>query len=221
MPQELYELFQPEQSFLSRADLRILTTDGNRQALALHRNEKADLIIAYLDSRQMSGEDLCSQIRNDEALRGVSILLICRGQESEIERCLNCNANAYLTMPVIPALLLQEAHQLLTIAPRISCRIPVKIRLECEMQGIRALGTIENISTSGLFFRTAADLPDGATVHCSFSVEGSRQVTVSGEVERIIAGKPQSGYGLSFFDISTEAASVIGRLSSNDKTASD
>jgi uncharacterized protein (TIGR02266 family) len=221
MPQEIYELFRSEQSFLSRADMRILPAATNGLALAMHRAEMADLIIAYLDTGEMSGEELCRQIRDDAVMRSVSILLICGAPESEIERCINCNANAYVSMPIISAVLLQEAHRLLNIAPRRTCRIPVKIRLECETRGKRFTGMIENISTSGLFFRTSAELPEGATVHCTFAAAGSRQLTISGEVARSMNDEPQAGYGMSFFDISTEAASAIGRLSDREKAGSD
>ncbi|MDP2156462.1 MAG: response regulator [Nitrospirota bacterium] len=216
MPQNIYELFQPEQSFLSRADVSIRTADTNLQALALHRAEMADLIIAYLDTEEMSGDELCRQIREDAGLRGVSLLLVCGTEESAIGRCVDCNANAYVTMPIIPAVLLQEAHRLLNIAPRKTCRVPVKIRLECETRGRRFIGTIENISIAGLFFRSDSEMPEGSTVHCTFAVPGGRQVTVPGEVVRILPDEPQAGYGVSFFDISTEAVSAIGRITGTE-----
>jgi uncharacterized protein (TIGR02266 family) len=221
MPQDIYELLRPEQSFLSRADMRIRPAGSNSQALALHRAEIVDLIIAYLDTGEMSGGELCGQIREDTGLRGVSLLLICGAQESEIEHCVNCNANAYVTMPITSAVLLQEAHRLLNIAPRKTCRVPVKIRLECQTRGKRFTGMIENISTAGLFFRSSAVLPEGATVHCTFAVPGGRQVTVPGEVVRILSDELQAGYGVSFFDISTEAVSAIERLSGGEKACSD
>jgi uncharacterized protein (TIGR02266 family) len=55
MPQNIYELFRPEQSFLCRADVSIRTTATNGEALALHRAEMADLIIAYLETVELSG----------------------------------------------------------------------------------------------------------------------------------------------------------------------
>ena len=218
---DVYELLIPEQSFLGRSDVRIRTADFNSHAIALHRAEKTDLIIAYLDTEEMSGEELCRQIREDSVTRGISILLICGAQEAEINRCISCNANAYITMPIAPAVLLQEAHRLLNIAPRKTCRVPVKIRLECETRGKRFTGTIENISTAGLFFRSSAILPEGATVHCTFAIAGSRQLTVPGEVVRILPDEPEAGYGVSFFDVSTEAVSAIGRVSGNEKACND
>ncbi|MBI5633879.1 MAG: PilZ domain-containing protein [Nitrospirae bacterium] len=212
---DVYALLVPEQSFLSRSDVRIRTAGSNRQALVLHRAVRADLIIAYLND-ELCGEALCREIRDDAETRGVSILLVCREQKSEIERCVGCNANAYVTIPVSVAVLLQEAHRLLNIAPRKTCRVPVKIRLECQTRGKRFTGTIENISIAGLFFRSSAVLPEGATVHCTFSVAGSRQLTVPGEVVRILPDEHETGYGVSFFDISTEAVSAIGRVSGEE-----
>jgi len=221
MPQDIYELVRPEQSFLSRADVRIRTTATNGEALVLHQAEMADLIIAYLETGQLSGEELCRAIREDAGLRGVSMLLICGAQETEIGRCINCNANAYVTMPIASAVLLQEAHRLLNIAPRKTCRVPVKIRLECTSRGKRFTGMIENISAAGLFFRSSGVMLEGATVHCTFAVAGSRQVTVSGEIERVLSDELQPGYGVSFFDISTEALSAIERFFGGENVAAD
>ncbi len=221
MPQDIYKLLRPEQSFLSRADVSILTAAANSQALALHRAERADLVIAYLETGELSGEELCKQIRDDVGTRGVSILLICGTQESETGRCVGCNANAYVTMPITSAVLLQEAYRLLNIAPRKTCRVPVKIRLVCATRGKRFTGTIENISAAGLFFRSSGVMPEGATVHCTFALAGSRQLTVSGEIERVLPDELQPGYGVSFFDISTEAASAIDRFSGGENVTAD
>jgi len=221
MAQDIYELLRPEQSFLSRVDVRMRTADSNSQALALHRAERADLILVYLETGEMSGEELCKQIREDAGTRGVSILLVCGAQESEIGRCVSCNANAYVTMPITSAVLLQEAYRLLNIAPRKTCRVPVKIRLVCTTRGKRFTGMIENISAAGLFFRSSGTMPEGATVHCTFALAGSRQLTVSGEIERVLPDELQPGYGVSFFDISTEAASAIERFSGRENVAAD
>ncbi|MBI5074942.1 MAG: PilZ domain-containing protein [Nitrospirae bacterium] len=216
MPQDIYELLRPEQSFLSRVDVSVRTAASNSLTLALHRAERADLIIAYLDTGETGGEELCRQIRDDAGTRAVSILLICRAQDPEIERCVSCNANAYITMPVVSAVLLQEAHRMLNIAPRKACRIPVKIRLVCQTRGKRFTGMIEDISIAGLFFRSSGVMPEGATVHCTFAIADSRQLTVPGEIVRVLPDKPGAGYGVSFFDISTEAVSAIRRFSGPD-----
>ncbi|NJD57271.1 MAG: response regulator [Nitrospirae bacterium] len=213
--ESVYALLLNEQSFLSRADVRVRTTSSNSQALEMHRAERADLIVACLDAGEMSGEELCRQIRDDGVLRSVSILLVCGSDEQEISRCMNCNANAYVSLPAPPAVLLQEAHRLLNIAPRKTCRVPVKIRVDGKVRGRRFTGTAENISTAGMLLWSPDVLVEGDSVQCSFSLSGSRQVTVPGEVVRVLPGSAGAGsaYGVSFVDISTEAVSAITRFS--------
>ena len=215
--EDVHALLQKEQSFLGRADVRIRTADSNSRALELHRAEQADLIVAHLDAGELSGEALCGQIRDDAVLRSVSILLVCGTDESEIARCMSCNANAYVSLPVPPAVLLQEAHRLLHIAPRKTCRVPVKIRVAGKVRGRRFTGAVENISTAGMLFRSSDVLLEGDSVQCSFSLSGSRQVTVPGEVVRVLSGGgAEFGYGVSFADISTEAVSAIRRFAGEE-----
>ncbi len=211
--EDLHELLAPEQSFLGRADIRVRTAGTNGSALALHRSAKADLLIVHLDSEDMRGEDLCRSIREDPELRSVSILLVCGDGDDEVARCIGCSANAYVSLPAPPAVLLQEAHRLLHIEPRKTCRVPGSIRMDGMVRGKRFTGTIENISRAGILFWSDAGLLEGDTVQCTFSLAGSRQLTVPGEVVRVISGteRPGTGYGVSFFDISTEAASAIAR----------
>ncbi len=213
--EDIYTVLSQEKSFLGRSDVRITEARSNGNALELHREHKADLIISHLDAADMSGETFCSLVRGDEALRSVSIILVCSGREEDIARCVQCNANAFISRPVNTAVLLQEAHRFLHIPLRKNCRVPVKIRVDGQSRGRRFTGMIENVSTAGMLFWSAGGLLEGDSVQGSFSLSGSRQVTVSGEVVRVLPGRSgaESGYGVSFADISTEAASAIRRFS--------
>jgi len=207
---DISALIEKEKSFLGRSDIKILKADTNSKALALHRAEKADLIIAKLDSPDMSGEKLCSLIRNDDELRRVSIMIICSASEADSERCIKCDANAYMSIPINTAVLLQEAHHFLYIAPRESYRIPIKIKLEGKRNGSSFTGYSENISSSGMFFRSSAELFEGDTIICSFSL-GPRLITATAEIVRVLPKVPGlgAGYGVSFVDIRPDAVSVI------------
>ena len=57
---DIKSIIEKDQSFLNRADIRTFTVSSNEQALALHRGEKADLIVVDLDSPEMTGEMLCT-----------------------------------------------------------------------------------------------------------------------------------------------------------------
>jgi len=126
---DIWAVLYKEQSFLNRSDIRIFTATTNEKALAIRKNEKADLIIAKLDTPKMSGEILCSLIRENEELRNVSVIIVCSENEADLERCEQCRANVFISSPINNAILLQEAHQLLHIAPRMSLRVPINIKL--------------------------------------------------------------------------------------------
>ena len=85
---DIYEALRKEQSFLNRSDIKTFTAVTNEEALAVHKAEKADLIVTKLDTPPMNGETLCSLIREDQALSGVSMLIVCSNTPSDHERCL-------------------------------------------------------------------------------------------------------------------------------------
>jgi len=133
--EDIKAILEEGQSFLNRADIRTFTVSANEQALALHRAEKADLIIVNLDSPEMRGEMLCSLIRDDKELCKVSIIIVSSNTESDAKRCLQCRANAFITSPPDNAILLQEMHQLLYVAPRKSLRVPLSIQIHIVSKG--------------------------------------------------------------------------------------
>ena len=208
--EEIKALLKKEKSFLERSDIRIFKADTNSRALALHKTEKADLIIAMLDTPDMSGEELCSIIRGDDELRGVSIIIVSSKGEAELERCIKCRANAFVSSPVNNAVLLQEAHQLLNIAPRKACRIPISVKFDGTLKGRPFTGHLEDISSSGMLFRSSYALFEGDTIICTFSL-GSDRITAPAEIVRVFGKKPghDAIYGISFSDINPDAVSAI------------
>jgi DNA-binding response OmpR family regulator len=210
--EDIWPILEKEQSFLSRSDVRMFAASSNKKALALHRAEKADLLIAKLDSPEMSGETLSSIIRSEEELSRVSLMMVCADAESDIKRCLKCTANAFITAPVNAAALLQEAYQLLNIAPRRSCRIPVGMKINGTSKKMPFTAYAENISVSGMMFRTAAVFFEGDTITCSFFLPDSARITANGEVVRVVETKTEPDnrhYGVKFIDLNTESYSAI------------
>jgi CheY-like chemotaxis protein len=209
--EDVYALLRNEQSFLRRSDIRIFPSASNRDILAVHKDRKADLIISNLDEEDMNGEDLCAVIRGDDALRAVSIMLVCSGQEADLTRCVACNANAFISRPISTAVLLQEAHRLLNIAPRKSCRVPLSIKVDGIAHEKAFGGKAENISASGMLLWSAAKLQEGDAMQCSFALSGAKRLTAVAEVVRVLPDKngKEIGYGISFVDLSPEAAAAI------------
>ena len=203
---------EKEQSFLNRANIRTFAVSANEQALAIHRAEKADLIIVNLDSPEMSGEMLCSLIRDDRELCKVSIIIVCSTTESDAKRCLQCRANTFITGPPDNAILLQEMYQLLYVAPRKSLRVPLSIKIHVASQGAQFIAYAENISVSGMLLHSEALLFEGDSLTCSFYLRDSTHLTINAEVMRVLEKETEHDtnfYGISFIDLNINFSSAI------------
>ena len=209
---EIKTIIDKEQTFLNRTDIKTFTVSSNAQALVLHRDEKADLIVVNLDSPEMTGEMLCTLIRDDKELCNVSILIVCSDTESDAKRCLQCSANTFITRPPVNAILLQEMHQLLYVAPRKSLRVPLSIKIHLKAKGIPFIAYAENISVAGMLLHSEALLFEGDAITCSFYLPDSTHTTINAEVMRILEKETEHDtncYGVKFIDLNTDSISAI------------
>ncbi len=216
--EDIKRTLEKEKTFFNRSDIRVFSAASNEKVLALHRSIKADLIIAKLNMPEMSGERLCSLIRDDEKLRRVSLIIICSGADSDLERCVQCRANAFFSSPVDSALLLQEIHKLLHVAPRMSWRAPLSVKIRGKSKAVPFTGYTENISRSGMLFRSSALLFEGDVITCSFSLPRSLQITADGEIVRSVgkeAGYKSNGYGIRFINPGPRAVSALSSFLQN------
>jgi CheY-like chemotaxis protein len=199
-------------SFLDRAGIKTFTAASNEKALAFHRAVKADLIIAKLNTPEMSGETLCSLIRDDDELRNVSLLIVSSDTDADLERCVQCRANAFISSPIDSEVLLQEAHKLLHVAPRAACRVPVRVKLYGKSKEKPFTGHTKNMSASGMLFGTAAALFEGDVITCFFDFPGFPQMCAEAEIVRVIgkeAGEDISWYGIRFVNVGADFVAAI------------
>ena len=210
--EEVAQIIARDKSFLDREGVKLFTVATNDDVLPAHRAEKTDAIITTVQSPGMKSEELCSEIRSDESMRNVSIIMICADNAADIERCTQCKANAVLTMPVDPAVLLEKVRQLLEISWRESYRVLVSMIVEGSNKDRPFFGRSGNISTTGILIEGIKGLEIGDQLTCSFFLPGSAQIKTSGEIVRIMkqaAGSKYCQYGVRFSRLSAEARSAI------------
>ncbi len=209
---DMRAVLQKGKSFLSRTGIRTYTAVSNEKALALHRAVHADLIIAKLDTPGMSGERLCALIRDDKELRNVSLIIVSSDTEADLERCVQCRANAFISRPIDSETLLQEAQRLLHVASRASCRIPVRVKLSGRTRERAFTGYTKNISVSGMLFGTTAVLFEGDAVTCSFDLPDSAHLESCADIVRVVGRKAGDGtyrYGIRFANPGAELVSAL------------
>jgi DNA-binding response OmpR family regulator len=210
--EELKAILVKDAEYLGRSDVTLITAATNDELLAVHREEGADLIIAPLDMPGMKSERLYTTIRNDRKLRMVSVIIICPGIPSDIERSSRCGANAVLTRPIDVSLLLERARQLMDISARESYRVLLSTTIEGNSKDTSFFCRSENISATGLLLDMEKVLKKGERLTCKFSLPNVKQIKASGEIIRVIkqeAGTKTNRYGFKFSQLSEEAREAI------------
>ena len=191
-------------------DFEVITAYTNENALQLHRSQKADLIITELYGSGMNGGQFCAQLREDEEMRGVSVIMYCRDNEVEIEESRRSKANAVLTLPVRRDRLQEKIQQLLTIPQRSPFRSDCSARRSGASDAIGC--RTENISVTGMLIEAQADLKKGEKLQCTLKLPSIPSFTALAEVIRINKEKTAAGsslYGLRFSRLDPPARRAI------------
>lgn len=205
---DAYDLLKQDKRFLDRTDITLFVARSNDEVLQIHRAEKVHLIILKLGMPGMSSEQLCSLIREDEALRMVSIILLCENSPQTIEQALRCRTNSVLLAPVHPLLLGVKAEQLVDVAKREPYRSLVAVILDGGSRSATFFCRSRNISPTGILLETDQRLRDGLRLSCSFLPPHSTTVVhASGKIVRTVErASPKEGrlYGVMFTDLSPD-----------------
>jgi len=179
-------LVEKERTILNRSDIEIFTAMSSEEALAIHRKEKADLIIADLDMPGISGDKLCTMIRNDEALKQVAFIMVCGGSESDLHRVARCKANAHATKPIRPLQFLESVGKLLDIPERKSYRVLLKATVNGKFGNKPFFCSSQDISATGLLLEADKELERGDVMTCSFFLPGAERILTDTEVMRVV-----------------------------------
>jgi len=183
---DLKTLVEKERTILNRADIIIFTAASGEEALAVHRKEKVDLIIADLDMPGISGDKLCSAIREDKELKYVSFIIVCRGSESDLRRVSRCGANIHVTKPIRPLQFLESVGGILDIPERKSYRVLLKAKINGKFDNEPFFCSSQDISATGMLIETDKALEKGDSMNCSFFLPGAAKIVTDAEVMRVV-----------------------------------
>jgi response regulator RpfG family c-di-GMP phosphodiesterase len=201
---DLQHLFMEKDTFLNREDITIFTTETNDEALKIHIEERADLIVTKLDQPGLRSEELFEIINQSRELREVLTTIICDNTLFHRERSKRCGAHAVFTMPIDVPLLHLKMRQFLDVAPRQSYRVALNVAVEGKFNSRPFLYRTENISATGMLIKAEDVFAQGDRLSLSFYLPEGARVSVRGEVVRIVnQGNAPEGclYGIKFLDL--------------------
>ncbi|MBI5633397.1 MAG: response regulator [Nitrospirae bacterium] len=97
---------------LKKAKIDVTTLRESRNALAVIRQHKPELIILDWMMPELSGIDLCKMIKADPELKDIPIfMLTAKGQDSDEQQGIQCGVSRYITKPFSPRSLLEMVQE--------------------------------------------------------------------------------------------------------------
>jgi CheY-like chemotaxis protein len=197
---------------LAGARVAVRTAATASEALAQHRATPADLIVMDLDLPDATAEEFCDEVRADQMLREVSLLVLCGASESERRRAADCRANAHVVTPVDADALAREVLPLLSVQSRASYRVLVRVQVD-EPQAARSFFcTSANLSASGILLEAPEPMRTGQAIGCSFFLPGKVRVEGRGRVVREGTTSQRRHFGVRFLELPQEAVQAIERF---------
>jgi len=209
---DIHALLEQDSAFLDRTDIQVSMVETNDDVLKVHRAERADLIMTRLDLPGMASEKLFDLIREDPALRTVSVIMACANTPDAIKESSRCRVNAVMLDPLHPVLLMAKAQQLLNIAARETIRVLLGVVIDGRFGEEAFYCRSKNISATGMMIETRRRLAEGARLSCQFYLPDATKIQTTGKIVRIIqqtSGGEDLQYGLMFTDVAPEVQKLL------------
>ncbi len=99
---------------LSRAGIEVITSRQSKGAVDLIRKERPALIILDWMMPEVSGIDICKEVKSDPEISSIPIfMLTAKGQEADERFGLMSGVDRYITKPFSPKLLLEMVQEVI------------------------------------------------------------------------------------------------------------
>lgn len=177
-----------KKSILARAEFEVLVAHSSEEALEIHRREKSSLMVIDLGLGGRKGEQLCRDIRADEALRNVSIIAIGSAPSVEMARFSQCGANEFLLHPLNQDIFQRAISNLIEVSPRMNCRALFQGSVTGHLGAEGFFAVSRNLSRSGILISTTYPMKKNDIFECSFVLPDIGEVFVKAEVVRLLEG---------------------------------
>jgi CheY-like chemotaxis protein len=206
---------------LHRMNFEVLPVQSGPEALNFIQVMSPDAV--FLDTRMpvVTGEEVLRQIRGQELLPNIPIVLISDHQEdSRLVDRYNCTG--FLKKPI----LLDSFHTLLSElfpfpkGPRQHLRAPMNEKVTLHYDDRYTMCQAVSLSEGGIYLRRVTPLPVGAQVAVSIPEDGIEKLRIRGEViyTRKISGRRFTippGMAIRFTHVSTQEREILHRIVTN------
>lgn len=192
-----------QETILRRRDAVISTALAGSEGLRKAREENPQLIIFGYDLFDMTGPEFCREIREQEATRSISLLMICdKDKPEQGDVCVAAGCNDLIYRPLQRRELDAKVEKLTSIAVRRQLRTITKIEVSMEKNGRFVLGRSINISAGGMLLEVDRVLSADGAVRIHFYLPGdARPLQLEAEILRAEFSGTMAKYGLRFINL--------------------
>lgn len=191
---------QSQESILARRDRVVVMSASGADALEILRRDMPRLVVLSYDLGDRTAPEFCREVRDDEQLRGTSLLFVGeRGASAEVDLCMAAGCNDVILLPIRGHELNQKIARLANVPVRQKLRTLTKIDLTVAAGESFRLGHSLNISSSGMLVEVDEILPPESKLRVQFYLRGENvPLQLTAEVVRADFSRAGARYGLRF-----------------------
>lgn len=204
--------------YFKRTPVEILMARSGSEALDIAARDLPDLIYMDVVMPGMSGIETCRQMKADEKLARIPVLLIFTPlRDATIEEVKTSGCDGYLVKPFGREEFLNLGHQHLFHIERRERRVSCQMTVDFSIAGrsYQAIGA--DISVNGLYVEFRDELPPDKQVRFSFILPtvSAHRIAGTGRIAWVNQGFPRQnlslpqGFGIEIQSVDKESAAVI------------
>jgi uncharacterized protein (TIGR02266 family) len=207
---DLVPLLDLHRAYLRRTTCRVITARTGAEALAICRHDRPDLVFLDASLPGMDGIEACRALKQDDALRGIPVVLLAPA-DRDVE-CRGAGCEAVLAKPVSRDAFLEQVRRFVRLLERQDSRIPASLRVSFAAGWRTGSAFTRDVSPGGLFLKTARPFAPGTRLSLSIALP-SGAVRAEGEVRRLVEKSAGSGLipgiGVRFLDPPPETSRAL------------
>ena len=176
-------VLQIAQRCLKDAKVGIFVATDSEEALNMARKIRPDLVYLAYSLHGTGGVPCCKAFKADPELKDIPVVMVCTaaGEEPENSRAAGCDA--VVTKPIACREFLETGLSLVTRTDASVERMPCRAIAACTLGADTFYGTIEDISSTGMFVGSTREVAAGEVLKVKFVLPWTSAVPIETEVQ--------------------------------------
>jgi len=160
-----------EKSFLERRQFVLHTARSGAEALKKAKTIQPDLILLDLHMPDISGDQVCFQLKQDPQFQNVPIVIAtAEKNRPTLTKCIDAGCDAILPKPFDKEVLVRTILEVLVVSQRQWRRVEVQIPCTVRVEEDELQSTIRNISEGGAFIEVGIPLERESILELDFTL---------------------------------------------------